>query len=129
RAGRLDSGGARAPGGDRQGASQSPPSGCLRRAEAGPRVVSRDVDVRPIRLLRARWRSKEVDVRPEEVLDSDEVAGRELKDKKLVRRSAIRKTGSSGKRRQSLTWRRADFPCRVGQRPDARPSRLGQLVR
>src|SRR5205814_6956228 len=96
RAGRLDSTGARAPGGGQQGASPWPPSGCLCRAEAAPRVVSRDVDIRPIGLLRARWRSKEVDVRPEEVLDSDEVAGRELKDKKLVRRSAIRKTGSSG---------------------------------
>src|SRR5947207_4362033 len=68
---------------------------CLRRAEAAPRVVSGDVDVRPVRLLRAWWCPRDIDVWPEEVLDPDEVAGRVLEDEELVRRSAVRETGSS----------------------------------
>ena len=74
---------------------------------------------------------QEIDVRPQEVLDSDQVAGRELEDQKLVRRSAVGKTGSSGKRRQSLTWRRADFPRRVGQRPhctSSQPVSIGPVT-
>src|SRR6185295_7398114 len=101
----------------------------LRRAETAPGVVSGDVDVRPVRLLRACWRTTEVDVRPQEMLDADQVARHELEDQKLVGRSAVRKTGGSGKRRQSLTRPGADFTRRVDQRLHARPACLCQLVR
>src|SRR5689334_24740859 len=107
------------------------PGACapLRRAETTPGVVSRDVDIFPVRLLRARWRTPEVDVRPQEMLDADQVASHELEDQKLVGRSAVRETGGSGKRRQSLTRRRADFARRVDQRLHARPACPCQLVR
>src|SRR5689334_20897538 len=80
------------------------PGGCV--AEAAPSVVSRDVDVCPVRLLRAGWCSPQVDVRTQQVLDADEVAGRELEDQKLVGGSSVREAGSSRKRRQTLArWR------------------------